>query len=48
MSIIKIKRKDRYLFVKQMKVSNLDKSKCPHKFLQHNLPADTIVNVKCF
>ena len=48
MNIIEIIRKSRPIFVKQVKVSDLDKSKCSHKFLTHNLTVDTIVNVKCY
>lgn len=45
---MQIIRKGRPLFVKQMKVGDLDKSKCSHKFLSHNLSDDTIVNVKIY
>jgi hypothetical protein len=48
MKIKTITRKDWITFVREMKVSDLDKSKCSHKFLQLNLPDDTIVNVKCY
>lgn len=47
MEIIEIIRKKRLILVKQVKVSDLDKSKCSHKFLIHNFPDDMIVNVKC-
>ena len=47
MNIITIKRKGRDLFVIPTRVDELDKSKCSHKFLTHNLSSDTIVNVKC-
>lgn len=40
-------RKGKPLFVIQMMVSELDKSKCSYKFLQNNLSDDTLVNVKC-
>lgn len=40
-------RKSRPLFVQQILVKDLDKTKCSAKFLSHNLPDDTIVNVKC-
>jgi hypothetical protein len=42
-----IKRKNRDVFVIEMQVNELDKSKCSHKFLQHNFDDDFIVNVKC-
>lgn len=48
MDVITIKRKGQPLFVRQMLVGELDKSKCSHKFLSHNLPDNEIVNVKCF
>jgi len=35
------------LFVREMMVSELDKTKCSTKFLSHNLNDDTMVNVKC-
>jgi len=47
MKIIEIIRKGKPLFVRQIMVSELDKSKCSNKFLSHNLSDDTIVNVKC-
>lgn len=47
MEVITIKRKGRPLFVRQMLVGELDKSKCSNKFLSHNLPDNEIVNVKC-
>lgn len=47
MTIIQIKRKKRSVFVRQMTVGELDKSKCSARFLAHNLPNDTVVNVKC-
>ena len=46
-NIITIIRKGRPLLIKQMKVSELDKTKCSNKFLIHNFPDDKIVNVKC-
>lgn len=48
MEIIKILRKNMPLFVKQIKVGELDKTKCSTKFLSHNLDDDVIVNVKCY
>jgi hypothetical protein len=48
MEIIKILRKNRPLFVRLMKVGELDKSKCSTKFLSHNFNDDTIINVKCY
>lgn len=48
MEIIKINRRNMPLFVRVMKVSELDESKCSRKFLSHNLSNDAIVNVKCF
>ena len=47
MGIIKIIRKARPLFVKEMKVGDLDKSKCSTKFLTHNFDDDMVVHVKC-
>lgn len=47
MEIIEIVRKGRPLFVMQLTVRDLDKSKCSHKFLQHNFPDDMQVYVKC-
>ena len=35
------------VFVIPKLVSDLDKSKCSHKFLENNLPNDTTVYVKC-
>ena len=46
--IKEIIRKGRPLFVREMTVAELDKSKCSTKFLEHNLPLNTIVNVKCY
>lgn len=48
MGIIKILRRNRFVFVKPMKVSELDKTKCSQKFLSHNFKDDMIVNVKCY
>lgn len=47
-TIKKIQRKGKPLFVIEMKVGDLDKTKCSHKFLSHNLSDDKIVNVKCY
>jgi hypothetical protein len=43
-----ILRKNMPLFVRRIKVGELDKSKCSTKFLSHNLNDDVIVNVKCY
>jgi len=43
-----ITRKGIPLYVKEIKLGELDKTKCSPKFLTHNLPDDTIVNVKCY
>lgn len=48
MQIKEILRKNKNLFVRVMKVSELDKSKCSNKFLQLNLNQDDVVNVKCY
>jgi hypothetical protein len=48
MKIIEIVRKGKNMFVIPMPVSDLDKTKCSSKFLSHNLPPDTFVNVKCY
>ena len=48
MEIIKILRRNMPLFVRRMKVGDLDKTKCSRKFLLHNLNDDVIVNVKCY
>lgn len=48
MEIIKILGKNLPLFVRQIKVGDLDKTKCSHKFLSHNLNDDVVVNVKCY
>jgi hypothetical protein len=48
MEIIKILRKNKPLFVKQIKVGELDKTKCSPKFLLYNLNDSVIVNVKCY
>jgi hypothetical protein len=48
MEIIKILRKNMPLFVRRVKVGELDKTKCSTKFLSHNLNDDVIVNVKCY
>lgn len=47
MNILKIIRKGYPVFVRQITVGELDKSKCSHKFLQKNFDDDMIVNVKC-
>ena len=48
MEITKILRKGRDLFVRKMKVADLDESHLSYKFLSHIFPDDMIVNVKCF
>lgn len=48
MEITKILRKNKPLFLKRMKVGQLDKTKCSAKFLSHNLNDDAIINVKCY
>jgi len=48
MEVAKILRKKMPLFVRQIKVGELDKSKCSTKFLSHNFSDDMIVNVKCY
>jgi len=35
------------ILVFEIDVADLDKSRCSHKFLSHNLPDDTVVNVRC-
>jgi hypothetical protein len=47
-NIKEIIRKGRPLFVKVMKVGELDKTKCSHKFLLHNFNDEMLVNVKCY
>ena len=46
-NVITILRKNHPCFVIPKLVSDLDKSKCSHKFLENNLPNDTTVYVKC-
>jgi hypothetical protein len=46
--IKEIKKRGKNIWVKELKVKDLDKSKCSYKFLQHNFPDEHIVNVKCF
>ena len=48
MEIKKIIRKGMPLYVRLVKVSELDKTKCSNKFLSHNLADDILVNVKCY
>lgn len=43
-----IKRKGFPLYVKKMKIGDLDKTRCSPKFLSHNFPNEMIVNVKCY
>jgi hypothetical protein len=42
-----IVRKGKPLYVKEIRLGDLDKTKCSKKFLSHNLHDETIVNVKC-
>lgn len=48
MEIIKILRKNMPVFVRVMKVGDLDKTKLSSKFLSHNIDDNVLVNVKCF
>lgn len=48
MEIIKILRKKMSIFVRIMKVGELDKTKLSTKFLSHNISDDALVNVKCY
>lgn len=48
MEVIKINRKGKPLFVRRLKIGDLDKLKCSHKFLLHGFPDDMVVNVKCY
>ncbi len=48
MEIKEIIRRGKLLFVRVMKVSELDKSKCSHKFLSYNFDDDKLINVKCY
>lgn len=48
MEIIKILRRGMPLFVRHIRVGDLDKTKCSPKFLSHNFNDDVIVNVKCY
>jgi hypothetical protein len=48
MEVIKVLRKNMPLFVRKMKVGELDKDKCSNKFLSHNFSDDLIVSVKCY
>lgn len=48
MEIIKILRKNMPVFVRNMKVGELDKTKLSTKFLSHNIDNDVLDNVKCF
>jgi hypothetical protein len=48
MNTIKIITRKRFKkTVKEIRISDLDLSKCSNKFLEHNLPTDTTVYVKC-
>lgn len=46
--VIKVLRKNHPCYVIQKQVSELDKTKCSHKFLTNNLPEDSLVFVKCY
>lgn len=48
MAIKTVIRKSHPTLVCEVEVGSLDVEKCSPKFLSHNLPKDTIVNVKCF
>ena len=43
----RILRKKYIIFVKKIKVGDLDKDKLSNKFKSHNFDDDMIVNVKC-
>lgn len=42
-----IRRKGRDLYIREMKVSELDVKRCSPKFLSHNFNDNKVVNVKC-
>ena len=44
--MVTIIRRGRPLFVKQMRVGELNRDQCSPKFLSHNFPPDMVVNVK--
>lgn len=46
--IMEIVRKNHPNLVKQIKVSELDKTKCSSKFLSHNFDDNMLVYVKCY
>jgi hypothetical protein len=46
--IIKVVKKGKPVFVKKVKVSDLDPSKISHKFKTHDFPSDTEVYVKVY
>lgn len=46
--IIKVVKKGKPVFVKKMKVSDLDPSKLSHKFKTHGFSSDTEVYVKVY
>lgn len=48
MEIIKVLKKNYPVFVRPVRVGDLDRGKLPPKFLSHNISDDAIVNVKCF
>lgn len=45
--MIKVIKKGKPLFVRQIMIGDLEKSKCSAKFLAHNFPEYAVVNVKC-
>lgn len=47
MEIIKVQRKNFPVFVRVMKVKELDMTKCSTKFLSHNFDDEMIVHIKC-
>ncbi len=48
MEVLKIKRKTKEITVCQMKVKDLDRTKCSFKFLGHTFSDEHVVYVKCF
>ena len=47
-SVKEIVRKGLPVYVRAVKIKDLDKSKCSPKFLSHNFNEETIVYVKCY
>lgn len=48
MKIEQIIRRGKPLFIKKVRVGDLDKNKMSNKFLSHNFKDDEVVNVKCY